>query len=152
MDNIRSSFSRVKKDFKHRLRGKNREPDGTETNVAGERVGSSDSRPEPRLAADDRDEESSRISTDGRQVRLRDRFPQPEPVTAGRSHNDKRREADAGGQTPAEKRLARGIRAWTRTPSLRWIADPARGSDKFIPLRPVRHPIVCENLHFCCYI
>lgn len=103
MDNIRSSFSRVKKDFKHRLRGKNREPDGTGTNVAGERVGSSDSRPEPRLAADDRDEESSRISTDGRQARLRDRFPQPEPVTAGRSHNDKRREADASGKEVSQR-------------------------------------------------
>jgi hypothetical protein len=99
MDDIRDSFSKLKKDFKHRLRGKKEKPDRTGANAAGERVDSSDSlpQPEPRVAAGGHGGEGSGISTDGRQVRSRGRSPQPGPVPVSGSDNDgKRREADVG--------------------------------------------------------
>ena len=97
MDDIRNSFSRFKKDLKHRLKERKRKPDRTGTDAVGERDESSGSllRPEPHIAASGHDEEGSRTSSDGRQVRSRDRSPQPEPMPAGEGSDDlQRREAD----------------------------------------------------------
>jgi len=108
MDNIRKSFSRMKKDLKHRLKGKEREPDRTGANVAEERVDSSDllSRPEYRVAAGGHDGEGGRISTDARQLRSRARSPQPEPALAGGSDDDgKRREEEIGGKEVSQRHL-----------------------------------------------
>jgi hypothetical protein len=98
MDGIRNSFSTLKEDFKHRLRGRKDKPDRTGANAAGERVDSSDllSRPEPRLAAGGHDGGGSRTSADGRQVRSRDGSSQPEP--GGRNNDEKGREADVRGK------------------------------------------------------
>jgi len=101
MDNMRNSFSRMKKDLKHRLKGKKRRPDRTGADVAEERVDSSDSlsRPEPRVAAGGHDGEGSRISMDARQLRSRVQSPQPEPAPASGSDDDgKRREEEIGGK------------------------------------------------------
>ena len=101
MDDIRNSFSRLKKDLKHRLRGRKVKLDRTGANATEERVDSSDSLPQPapRVAASGHDGEGSRISTDGQQVRSRDQSPQPEPVPTGGSDDDgKRREANVGGR------------------------------------------------------
>ena len=101
MDNIRNSVSRLKKDLKHRLRGKKDKSDRSGANAAGERIDSSGSlpQPEPRVAAGGHDGEGSRTSTDARQVRSRDRSPQPESVPAGGSDNDgKKREVDVDGK------------------------------------------------------
>jgi hypothetical protein len=97
MDDIRNSFSKLKKDLKHRLRGRKHKSDRTGTNTAGERVDSSVSLPrsESRVAASGHDGEGSRISIDGRQVRSRDQSPQPELVLAG-GNDGKRREAGVG--------------------------------------------------------
>ena len=70
MDDIRESFSNLKKGFKQRLRGRKHEPDGA--------------------GGDD-----GEGSTDGRQVRSRNRSPQPGPVPAGGRDDDTQR-GDAG--------------------------------------------------------
>ena len=90
MDDIRDSFSKMKKDLKHRLKGRKYKPDRTGVNAAGETVDSSDSllRPDSRILARGDDGEGSRTSTEGQQVRSRDRSPQPEPMPAGGSGND----------------------------------------------------------------
>ena len=87
MDGIRESFSRLKKDVKHRMRGRKNKPDRKRVDAAGERVDSSGSllRPGSRIAASGNDGEGS---TDGRQVRSRDRSPQPEPILVGGSDDD----------------------------------------------------------------
>ena len=94
MDDIRDSFSRIKKDVKHRLRGKKYKPDRTGVSAAGETVGRPGShlQPESCIAAGGDDGEGS---TDGREVRSRDRSPQPEPTPAGGSdYGRQRRETD----------------------------------------------------------
>ena len=68
MDNIRNSVSRLKKDLKHRLRGRRDKSDRSGANAAGERLGSSVSlpQPEPRVAAGGHDGEGSRTNTEGK--------------------------------------------------------------------------------------
>ena len=80
------------------MKGRKNKPDRKRLDAAGDRVDSSGSflRPESRIAASGDDGEGS---TDGRQVRSRDRSPQPEPVLAGGSDNDQQgREADVDGK------------------------------------------------------
>jgi len=107
MDNIRKSFSRMKKDLKHRLKGKKREPGRTEANVAEERVDSSDSlsRSESRVAAGGHDGEGGRISTDARQLRSRAQSPQPEPAPAGGSDDNGKRREEIGGKEVSQRHL-----------------------------------------------
>ena len=90
MDDIRKSFSNLKKDFKHRLRGKKHAPDRAETNIAGERVSSSASllRPDSRVAVSGHDGEGGRINADVSQVHLGDPSPHPEPVPADEDRLD----------------------------------------------------------------
>ena len=98
MDGIRESFSRLKKGIKHRMKGRKNKPDRKRVDAAGERVDSPGSflRPESRIATSGDDGEGS---TDVRQVRSRDRSPQPEPVLAGGSDNHQQgREADVDGK------------------------------------------------------
>ena len=66
MDDIRKSFSKLKKDFKHRVGGKKQAPDGTGANTAGEGVCSSASllQPDLRIVVGGHDGGGSRISTD----------------------------------------------------------------------------------------
>ena len=66
MEDIRKSFSKLKKDFKHRVGGKKRAPDRAGVNTAGEGVGSSASflQPDLRIAVGGHDGGGSRISTD----------------------------------------------------------------------------------------
>ena len=112
MDGIRESFSRLKKDVKHRMKGRKNKPDRKRVDAAGERVDSSGSllRPESRIAASGDDGEGS---SDGRQVRSRDRSPQPEPILAGGSDNDRQgRETDVDGKGVGQmgSRLDPGVR------------------------------------------
>ena len=97
MDRVRNSFSRFKKDLKHRFKERKRKPDRAGTDAAGERDESSGSllRPGPHIAASGHDGEGSRTSSDEQQIRSRDRSPQPEPMPAGEGSNDlQEREAD----------------------------------------------------------
>ena len=94
MEDIRKSFSNMKKDFKHRLRGRKRAPDRAGADAAGEVVSSSASllRPDSRVAASGHNEEGTGISTDKSQVRSRD--PSPTPADEGRRDDSQRKEAD----------------------------------------------------------
>ena len=102
LEDMRKSFSNLKKDLKHRLGGKKRAPDRAGDDAAGERVGSSASllQPDSRVAGSSHNEEGSRISTDVSQVRSRD--PSPMPADEGRRDDSQRKKADVdrkeGGQ------------------------------------------------------
>ena len=87
---MRSSFSKLKKDIKYRLRGKKHALDKIGAVTAEEQVDSSSSllRPEPHLTASGDSGGGSRTSTDARQARSRDLFPQPEPIPAGGGNED----------------------------------------------------------------
>jgi len=102
MDDIRDSFSRLKKDLKHRLKGRKNKPDMAGTNTAGESVDSSGSllRPDSRVVAGGHDGEGSGTNAAEQQARSRDRYPQPaEPGPTGGSDDDRqRREADVDGK------------------------------------------------------
>ena len=102
MEDIRKSFSNMKKDFKHRLRGKKRAPDRAGADTAGERVSSPASLlpPDSRVAASGHNEEGTGISEDTSLVRSRD--PSPMPADEGRRSDSQRKEGDVdkkeGGQ------------------------------------------------------
>ena len=103
MEDIRKSFSSMKKDFKHRLRGKKPAPDRAGANAAGEAVSSSASllQPDSHVAASGHNEEGARISANISEARSKD----PSPIPADEGHRDElqRKEADVdekeGGQT-----------------------------------------------------
>ena len=90
MDGIRSSFSKLKKDAKYRLRGKKQAPDKVGASTAGEPVDSSSSllRPEPHITASGDSGGGSRTSADVRQARSRDPSPQPKPIPASGGNED----------------------------------------------------------------
>ena len=97
MDDIRLSFSKLKKDIKHRVGGKKRVADRAGASVAEETAGSSASptRPGSRVTASGRGEEGSRISTDVSQAHSRDRSPHPKSIQAVEGGGDSQgREAD----------------------------------------------------------
>ena len=98
MDDMRKSFSNLKKDLKYRLRGKKRAPDRAEDDATGERINSSASllQPNSRVAASGHNEEGSGISTDISQARSRGPSPQlvPVPADEGRRDGPQRKEAD----------------------------------------------------------
>ena len=97
MDDIRKSFSKLKKDFKHRVGGKKRGTDRAGTNVDGDMPGSSLSlaRPDSRVSASGRGEEESRIDTDASQTHSRDRSPQTKAIQADEGRDGPHgREAD----------------------------------------------------------
>ena len=95
MDDIRGSFSRFKKDIKHRFRGRKGE---VAANTSRERADPSASplRSDSRLLASGHGGEGTRTSTDALQVRSWDRSPQPEPIPARENHGDdsQKREAE----------------------------------------------------------
>ena len=94
MDDMRKSFSKLKKDFKHRFGGKNR----AGTSAAGEGVSSSASLPRPdhHAVVSGHDGEGKRISADVLQAHSRDPSPHPEPASAdeGRLDDPQREEMD----------------------------------------------------------
>ena len=97
MDDIRSSFSRFKKDIKHRLRREKHAPDRVGANPTGGSTNPLDSPlpPDHHAAASGHDKEGARTSTDVSQARPRDRSPRPEPIPAGKGNDDPQtREAD----------------------------------------------------------
>ena len=104
MDNIRSSFSRFKKDVKHQLNRKKHAPDTVETNPTGGRADMLDSplRQDHRGTASGHDGEGTRISTGVSQARSRDRSSQPEPIPAGegRGADVEEKEASQGYSRP----------------------------------------------------
>ena len=91
MDDIRKSFSKLKRDFKHRVGGKKRGPDRAGANSAGEGVGSPASplRSGPRV-------EDGRISADVSQAYSRDPSPRLEPVTADEDRLDDSQRKEVG--------------------------------------------------------
>ena len=114
MDNIRQSFSKLKKDFKHRVRGKKRGAERAEANATGETAGSSLSltRPDARATASGLDGEGGRISTDALQPHSMDRSPHPKPMHADEgSDNPQGREADVDekGASQSHLRLASDV-------------------------------------------
>jgi len=110
MDNVRTSFSGLKKDlkgFKHRLASKLRGSDRTGTDATRESIDSPHLllRPEPRIAADGHGGEGGTITTDDRQVPSREQFPQPNTMPVGGGDDDrKRREGDADGKELSQRR------------------------------------------------
>ena len=106
MDDIRKSFSKLKKDFKHRVGGKKQASDRAGANTAGERVSSSGSflRPDPRIAVGGYDGEEGRISANVSRIHSRDPSPHPEPVPADKGClDDSRREVDVDGNEVTRK-------------------------------------------------
>ena len=97
MDDVRSSFSKLKKDIKYRLRGKKHAPGKAGADTAGERADSSGPllQSEPHLVASGHGGGGSRTSTDVRHARSRDPSPQPKPIPTCRSSLDPRK-GDAG--------------------------------------------------------
>ena len=90
MDDIRSSFSKLKKDVKYRLRGKKHAPGKVGAGTAVEQVDSSSSllRPDPHLTASGDGGGGSKINTGVRQARSRDPSPQPKTISAGGGNED----------------------------------------------------------------
>ena len=93
MDDIRKSFSKMKKGFKNRVEGKKRAPDRAGDSVAGERAGSSVSlqRPDPRIVVSGHDGEGSRTHANLSQARSRDPSPRPCQQTKAASTIHKRK-------------------------------------------------------------
>ena len=98
MDDMRKSFSKLKKDFKHRLGSKKRAPDTEGTNAAGEGVSSSPPllRPDHHAAVSGHDGEGTRVSVDVSQAHSRDPSPHPElvPADEGRLDDPQSEEVD----------------------------------------------------------
>ena len=94
MEDIRKSFSDMKKDFKHRLRGKKRAPDRSGADTAGERFSSSAPllQPDSRVAASGLNEEGSGISAGILQAHSRDSSLMS--ADEGRRDDSQRKEAD----------------------------------------------------------
>ena len=107
MDDIRDSFSRLKKDFKHRLRGRKDKPNRTGANTAEESDDPSGSlpRPEPHGTGVGHDEGSG-TNTGGREVRSMDQYPQP---AGGSDDNRQRRETDIDGRKVSQEHSCVGI-------------------------------------------
>ena len=104
---MRSSFSRFKKDIKHRLGGKKRAPDRTGVSPAERGTDPSDSllRPDHRAAASGYDEEGTRSSTGVSRVRSRGRSSRPEPTPTGKGNDDPQMsEADVDEKEAGQRR------------------------------------------------
>ena len=111
MDDIRQSFSKLKKDFKHRLGGKKRAADTAGADPAGETTGPSLSliRPDSRATVGGLDEEGGRISADISQAHSKDRSPQPRPMQAYEGgDNPQEREADVDQKGASQSHLRLG--------------------------------------------
>jgi len=80
MDDMRDSFSKLKKKLKHGLTGSKRKPDRTEADAGGP-------------------------NADGWQARPTDRAPQSESVQAGGSDNDKHRRVAGVDEREVSRRL-----------------------------------------------
>ena len=100
MDDIRKSFSKMKKGFKYRVGGKKRAPDRAGDNSAGERASSSVllQRPDPRIVVSGHDGEGSKTNANVSQPRSRDPSPRPEPVPAdeGRLDDPQKKDVEVG--------------------------------------------------------
>ena len=100
MDDIRKSFSKLKKDFKHRLGGKKRAADEAGANAAGETASSPPSlmHPSSHVTVSGHDEEGSIIGADVSQSHSRNSSPHPELMPADEGHRDdsQRKEIDVG--------------------------------------------------------
>ena len=144
MDDIRQSFSKLKKDFKHRVRGKKRAADTAEADAAGETAGSSLSctRPDCRATASGRDDEEGRINTDVSQAHSKDRSPQPRPIQAdggGNNPQGSEAEVDEKGASQSHLRLAPDVGgAAGSRPSPEIKRDPSPLS--VAPISPKQEP------------
>ena len=90
MDDIRSSFSRFKKDIKYRLRKEKHAPDRVGANPARGRADPLDSPlpPDHRATTSGHDQEGTGTSTNVQQTGSRDKSPQPEPIRVDKGDND----------------------------------------------------------------
>ena len=109
MDDIRDSFSRLKKDLKYRLRGRKHKPDITGASTVEERVDSSGSllRPDSHAVVGGHHGERSGTGAAGRQARSKDLSPQlaePRP-TSGSRDNRQRGEADVDAKEVKQRHL-----------------------------------------------
>jgi len=110
MDDIRGSFSKIKKKLKHRLTGGKRKRDGTGANSGGETTDSMSLLPqsEPHVVAGgSHDREGDRANVAGEQVFLTDPPPQPvepESVPVREGDNDQGGEvADVDGGEASQR-------------------------------------------------
>ena len=132
MDDIRKSFSKLKKDFKHRIGSK--KPDRAGANTAGEGVGSSASllQPNLRTAVSGHDGGGSRVSADVSRVHSRNPSPHPEFVPADEGHDNPH-----GKEVGVDKK--KGSRSRSRLgPDIQGAAGSSPASDTPIP--PIRGP------------
>ena len=135
MDDIRKTFSKLKKSFKHRPGGKKRALDREGTGSAGERASPSASlsRPDSRVAASGHNEEGTRVSTDVSQARSRG--PSPMPADQGRRNDSQKKGADVEGKEGGQRdsRLDPGVE----------VADDSRPrrEDKraYLPVASIPH-------------
>ena len=109
MDDIRSSFSRFKKDVKHRLRREKHVQDRVGADSTEGRADPLDSplQSDHRTTASGHDEEGTRTSTDVPQARSRDRSPQPEPFPAGKGNDDPQTRGEDVDEKEADQRHSR---------------------------------------------
>ena len=115
MDDIRQSFSRLKKDFKHRLGDKKRGANRAGVNATEETAGSrlSPTQPDSRATAGGHDEEGGGINVDVSTSHSRDRSPQPEPIQADEGgDNPQGREVEVDERGAGKSRLRLGTYVW----------------------------------------
>jgi len=100
MDEIRGTFSKMKKKVKHRLIGKRR-PGGTGANLGGEMTDSTSSLPQPGphvVAGENYDREGDRANAAGERVFSTDLPPQSaEPESVPARENDNGQEGEEAG-------------------------------------------------------
>ena len=144
MDDIRDSFSKLKKGFKRRLGGKKRGADRTGAGVSGETASPSPSltRPDSPVTTSGRGEEGSGIGTDASQAHSRDRSPQPKPLQTDESgDNLQGREAgvDEKRVTRSRSRLGPDVGSAARSRPSREI-ERAHSPLSVTPILPEQEP------------
>ena len=140
MDEIRGSFSRLKKKLKHRLTGSKREPGRTGAGEHGESInpaGPHTRAESPVVAGGRRDRGGDGANVDGRRARSTDRPQQPdEPESApasGSENDQERREADADGRVISYSRLRPDVEVTAGSGSSRDGGDPDGKAERVYP-------------------
>jgi hypothetical protein len=156
MDDVRDSFSKMKKSFKRRVRGKKRALDQVGANVAGERVSSSGSfsRPDPRIVVSGHDGEGSRISTDVSQAHSKDPSPHPETVPADEGRdNPQGREVGVAKKevSPSHLRLGPGVQDSSPNRGVKRASSPSvtpiPSTQELDGTRTISPQVLCLTTH-----
>ena len=146
MDDIRTSFSRMKKKIKQRLTGSKRKPDRTETDTPGERADSPGSLPRPEtrvLTGGGHDQGEKGANTDGQQAYSTDRGRREVDIGGGaisQKHSYLRSDV---GSAVGSKRSGEGERVYssTSTPQIPSSGKPDGARTSLFWLPPLIVPL-----------